>query len=105
MDRKYPFDALELNDNLSFDNEIHVVTAVQQDPLVIQWQCNLPLELYRAKPEFMRQAFLVRRLRSGRQAWIFRSRPTRKRGAEPLKFSPPQAAVAYRNHQPLVLRR
>ena len=58
VDRKYPFDALELNDNLSFGNEIHAVTAVPQsspDPLVTQRQRNVPLELYLAKPEFMRQ--------------------------------------------------
>jgi hypothetical protein len=59
VDRKDPLDALELNHNLSFDDGIHSVTALQQDPPVTDRQRNLSLELDLAQSEFMRQAFLV----------------------------------------------
>jgi hypothetical protein len=70
VDRKDPLDALELDENCTFDQEIDPVSAIQEDVLVAQWQRNLPLVSDFANPEFMRQAFLVRRLE---QAWPERS--------------------------------
>lgn len=66
VNRENLLDGFQFNDNLLFHNEVHLVSTIEDQSFVDEWDGNLPPKTYSATAQFKAKALFVSRFQQTR---------------------------------------